>query len=482
MKIYPSTASTTISLNSPLITFMTASKDKIIFVLFNTVFFMIYPGGQLSQSSTHGIPIASILSAGVSVYLDQSDRGSRLRGMRIAREFSVLLGHIIVFDELEAEEERQQQLQLQQFKPNNFCSSSSGDLRGGPRANLISPTGFENDDDSSDSEIEGYECPDENPEDFVPQSNYLRVCLELLLAPDTDKDAHDKQLGALQSIPRIVAMNPIDACDVCGPLIKELLRLNNNFNTDNFDNLRDIAVQALLVRYPNIAAPILCWALNEDIFSISVRVFAISSLARAAFALSGTSRSNEVSAKICNLEKSQEGSDLNQPIIQKNDLKRGTSTIIKRPLKLAASRKQKVILVNSFNAVAPLFFYPILKLLIERISNDSNNIMKERELKQCKGNGDLVQLIPRDSVMEKLGSSFSQNSIAAHIISRNDDNNVKLTDKNKKGLSGSYEMNEGDGLHSMIPVESLLSLAAFVKCSTNSIYQRYLRTYRFLVT
>ena len=389
--------------------------------------------------------------------------------MRIAREFSVLLGHKIVFEELEAEEEVQKKRQLQQIKPNNFGSSSSGDVRGGPRANLISSTGFENDDDSSDSEIEGYECPDENPEDFVPRSNYLRVCLELLLALDTDKDAHDKQLGALQSIPRIVGMNPIDAGDVCGPLIKELLRLNNNFNTDNFDNLRDTAVQALLVRYPNIAAPVLCWALNEDIFSISVRVFAISSLGRAAFALSGARRSTgENSNNICNLEKTQVDNDSNQHIIQTNDLKKGSSTTIKRPLKLAAAKKQKVIVVNSFNDVAPLFFYPILKLLIEKISNDSDKILKENEMMQTKSN-DLIQLIPRDTVMEQLGSTYSQNSISAQITSRKKDDRLI----NKKGLSGSYEMNEGDGLHSMIPVESLLTLAAFIKCSTNSINQRY---------
>ena len=149
-------------------------------------------------------------------------------------------------------------------------------------------------------------------------------------------------------------------------------------------------------------------------------------------------------------------------------MKKGSSTTIKRPLKLAAAKKQKVIVVNSFNDVAPLFFYPILKLLIEKISNDSDKILKENEMMQTKSN-DLIQLIPRDTVMEQLGSTYSHNTIAAQITSRKKDDRLI----NKKGLSGSYEMNEGDGLHSMIPVESLLTLAAFIKCSANSIYQRY---------
>ena len=63
-------------------------------------------GGQLSQRCNDGFPIASILSSGVSAYLDQSDATSRIRGMRIAKEFSILLGQDINFEELEEEDRK----------------------------------------------------------------------------------------------------------------------------------------------------------------------------------------------------------------------------------------------------------------------------------------------------------------------------------------------------------------------------------------
>ena len=42
----------------------------------------------------------------MSAYLDQSDARSRIRGMRIAKEFSILLGQDINFEELEEEDRR----------------------------------------------------------------------------------------------------------------------------------------------------------------------------------------------------------------------------------------------------------------------------------------------------------------------------------------------------------------------------------------
>lgn len=447
--------------------------------------FSVCVGDQLSLRSIHGIPIASILSAGVSVYLDQSDRGCRLKGMRIAREFSQLLGHKIVFDELEAEDERlrlQQQLQLHaQNRDMQKCrieSSSSGAISGGPRAGQVSLAGSDIDNDGSDSgsdveivsEIEGYDCPDENPEDSVPRTNYLRVCLELLLAPDTDKDAHDKQLAALQSVPRIVGTNPVDAGDVCGPLLKELLRLNNNFNTDNFDHLRNAAVQALLIHYPSISAPVLCWVLDEEIFSIGVRVFAISSLARSAFALSGVAQSAEILKDTCNLHINNEIQRSNQSNNPINDQVKCSMTTITKPLKLATLAKLRKIVINNFNPVAPLFFYPILKLLAKAISNTSyNRMIKRKDTKHEKGYNFIDSNTPDVSNVDKLGSSFIRNSLSVGDTMMA----VNQKEARKKGLSGINEIDEGDGLHSMVPVESLLALASFIKCSANSTYQRY---------
>ena len=50
-----------------------------------------------------------------------------------------------------------------------------------------------------------------------------------------------------------------DPSDMCAPLTKELLRIQNRFNLPDFDQLRDFAVQSLLTNYPILAAPMLLW-------------------------------------------------------------------------------------------------------------------------------------------------------------------------------------------------------------------------------
>ena len=133
----------------------------------------------MSQRYNDGFPIASILSSGVSAYLDQSDARSRIRGMRIAKEFSILLGQDINFEELEEADRRiAQQESLTSVTSSVTVSSSSSKV-------IITQTAGRNDvgidvddDDSSDSEIEGYDMPFEDVEDVVTLTNYLGVCLD----------------------------------------------------------------------------------------------------------------------------------------------------------------------------------------------------------------------------------------------------------------------------------------------------------------
>ena len=47
-----------------------------------------------------------------------------------------------------------------------------------------------------------------------------------------DKDAYEGQRNALHSIPLILERQPADARDLCAPLLRELIRLNNSFNME----------------------------------------------------------------------------------------------------------------------------------------------------------------------------------------------------------------------------------------------------------
>jgi Telomere length regulation protein len=382
----------------------------------------------------------------VSSYLDQSDRKSRLRGMRIAREFSVLLGHEISFEELDEDEKLKKERLLDESVSGGRSPSAFELLtvtEGG-----ASSIGHGN--DSSDDEIEGYDLPIENPEENVALTPYLRVCLELLLCSDSDKDAHDKVLSSLLSIPRVVATHPADAADVCGPLVKELLRLNNSYNTDQFESLRSDALQSLLVAYPLQAMPVMQGALEDESYSLGMRVYVISSLSKASSTLS-----NAPSREDPQTHNDQSTASTSSASTS------SASTSIKRPLKLAAGKKKVTYSVNNFGPVGPIFFYPILRLLALSIArNASGDIEKSRrgqENKESSMQGIRDYQIKPDNFKE----SFIRNSLSAP--------ESKLE---KKVVPIAIEEEDGDGLHSMIPCEALLALAMFVKCSVNSVCQR----------
>ena len=424
----------------------------------------------MSQRYNDGFPIASILSSGVSAYLDQSDTRSRIRGMRIAKEFSILLGQDITFEELEEADRRiEQQESLTSVTANATVSSGSSS-----KAIVAQTVGRDDADidvddyDSSDSEIVGYDMPFEDVEDVVTLTNYLGVCLDLFLCHDTDKDAHDKQLSALLSIPKIVLTNPVDAGNVCGPLIKELLRLNNSYNTKNFEGLRSQAVLSIVVTYPHFAVPVLTWSLEEESYSLSVKIFAISCLSKAAHSLSSIpdekySSVNATLPPTPTLNTSgktmiKKGIDNDTQANHKNENYK-PSSIIQRPAKLAQSRKRITYFINKFGPLGPIFFFPILRLIsIEIVRYNSKNISPSNAKKNYRQKLNFFHA-DFDAADEKFSDFFSSTGLYG--------SSGKVPEMKK-----SIDDDDGDGLHSMVPTEALLALGTFCKCSVNSVYQR----------
>ena len=393
--------------------------------------------------------------------------------MRIAKEFSILLGQDINFEELEEEDRRI----AQQVSVASVASS------GTPSSTVSKVTVTQslvcsdvNDDDSSDSEIEGYDMPDEDVEDVITLTNYLGVCLDQLLCQDNDKDAHDKQLSALLSIPKIILTSPMDAGNMCGPLVKELLRLNNSYNTKNFEGLRSEAALSIAVAYPLFAVPVLTWALEEESYSLSVKIFAISCLTKAAYSLfnspdergsnvytTSTSTSTSSSASTSASTRTKSGKTTpkkgnKSDTISTNE--KNLSSIIKRPAKLALSHKNVSYFVNKFGPLGPIFFYPILRLIsIEIVRNSSKLITTSNKKVENKQKLSFFST-DLDAVDEKFLDFFSKNGLYG--------SSGKIPEMKK-----CIDDDDGDGLHSMVPTEALLALGTFCKCSINSVYQRY---------
>jgi hypothetical protein len=153
-----------------------------------------------------------------------------------------------------------------------------------------------------------------------------------------------------------------------------------------------------------------------------LRCFAISSLSKAAYTLSGILPSQ--------LKKSETNEKIQENIVENEELvSAGNSkSTVKRPIKLKMYKSVNKVntIRNNFGAVAHLFFYPILHILAITISTN-NNIQKNdiQEIRNTKGTLNL-------NIVDE--ESFIRNSNAAKPL-----NNSKVRVHNEE---------EGKGIHS----------------------------------
>jgi len=374
---------------------------------------------MLMSSTERKIPIIISLSTGVSTYLDASDKRSRIFGMRVAKRFSAILGQEISFEELDDEKDG---------SPSSLTPALKGEVQ--PTGALESRGQNEDqkknehievvdvDEQSSDSELEAFELGEERVGE-VPSTNYLRICLEMLQYSETKPDARDKQEVGLTSIPRILASKPADAPDVCALLMRELMRLSNTFNVQNFEESRNTAIHALLTMYPQYALPMATGAIESDGLMLGARISAINALIKAAHALANLplpDASNTTTLGISTREEAAIDTASTSATL-------GGKTRIKRPLKLAASKRQVRFFRNNFGPYALQFYFPLLHTL---------SAQNKRSIDGAGAGG--------------VGSSAS----AANI-----------TDLQ-------------DGVEALLSAQILSALGYFTKCSINTHHQRLL--------
>lgn len=117
---------------------------------------------------------------------------------------------------------------------------------------------------------------------------YLRDCLALLRAQDSDKSSRSKHESALKWLPRILQHKekPTDLPDLAVPLALELMRMENKFNLENFEDDKLVSVISLTVQEPLAVGQRLILLLWEDIAFMD-RLDVLTVLSEAAFDLSG---------------------------------------------------------------------------------------------------------------------------------------------------------------------------------------------------
>ena len=390
----------------------------------------------LSVPGPNGRALATLFSHGIGNYFDSNGKSNKIYGMKVAKKFSQMMGHPIEFDELRDSD----------FAPANTERDNSIEksitLQNNDNTDIIGGHNSDSDSDSdSDSEIEGYDLGEDlSMNEKVKTTSYLRVCLDMLQCSDNNPDAYKNQHSALISIPQIVSRQPVDVRDVCAPLTKELLRLANSYNLEDFNDLRSTAIQSLLVAYPGIAAPVVTSSLISDSVHVGAKIDSIRELIYAAYSLSGTDKStSSTNGNVPVAGKESEDALLLTPtsdIVMKN-------TTIKRPAKLAQSKRRIRYYRNNFSSVAHLFFKPVGSLL-----------ESYARLKAPEGAVD-----------------YHKDTIFDSLFFATTGKNSKVAFYDPEFSKGTIHNEQMDSIDAIVISQALLAMGCFVKCIHNDVNQ-----------
>jgi hypothetical protein len=301
---------------------------------------MIYASAELMQkssSSSEKIPIMVLLTSAISNYLDLTDKRVRILGMRVAKVYAKVMGRELDFEELVEEAADDDKLVI----------SSAVSLT--ERSQVA-------EDSDDEDELPAYKIPDTS---FQQKSTpYLHLCLEMLQRADTTADVYESHQTALASIPKIVATHPANGKDLAIPLMKELLRLPNTFNMENFDSLRSDAINSLLMSYPAQTMPIAVWSsIHPTSLPLGHRLSILTIIETAIYNLA------DIPQPYVTEKAALASVDAQTTVPTASLAASDPKTRIKRPRKLALMQQKTLYYRNLFAPVANIIYFPTTQAL-----------------------------------------------------------------------------------------------------------------------
>jgi hypothetical protein len=418
------------------------------------------PGAGIAaadSSACGGVSALSHLSMGVSACLDAADAGLRSRAMRVAKIFSKIMGVELDYDEDDLPSSKQRE--------------GDAKTKGGTKAKAAAPPpqhgGGGDSDSSGDSGLDAYVLDSEDedgtragrgsaPDNGQPaakfKTNYFRVCLEYFQLPEAAEDRRCKHIAALECVSRIALTRPQDARDMVGPLTKELLRISNSYNIEDFESLRVKALLCLYTMYPQFSVPVLSWAVRGEDLAVSTRLEAVAVLVKGAYSLSGVAEPGAGVGVGVGREKSSASSGIVdiKPKLQADstDVLKNTTekTIVKRPRKLAAMRKGPAYIKNHFGLLAEAVFLPVSSVVSALLAADARPPPPSA-----------VAVDLADVLRHKRGAGTGISEVSTGA-------GPALKSKRLSELV--------DGIDLLLPSQCMMALASFTKCSVNAVCQR----------
>ena len=269
---------------------------------------------------------------------------------------------------------------------------------------------------------------------------------------------------------------------------------------------------SLTVGYPLLAAPVLAWAADADEMPLAVKVrhwpawtcvalvggpshpgtptlstlpslvqvHAIALLKSAALTLAGMDATATAAPGAAPASATSSPPCPHPTLTQTHG-----KTTVKRPLKLAASARRAAAVRSDFGPVAPLFYYPVLRVCARAAAGRRPGTDPYLDTR-LQLPADFAQLALGDGavggelLLRRPAAAPSAVLISEYVAPVGRPSGagsgagvgVGAAPPPAKSL---IEEDGGDGLHSMVPAEALLALATFTACSVNTNSQRYRR-------
>lgn len=333
-------------------------------------------------------PLVLHIVDGVSPRLESLQTVVRQSGMRVAEAMAQNLGQDLSFDELRRDPPEQPRPQERQNIRGGSAVKTTeshvqksdrrvrkpidlvdGPIVGGEDRDKNGTYSDETDDESvwndGDEEFQPYGL-DDNEEDLreTARPTYLRDCLDLLRTPESEDFARSHHEAALQGLPGLVRVRPMDLVDVAPSLAMQVLRMENKFNFDGFDDMITSCLVALVVEQPMSVGE----TLIDEIFrdgSLADRLKALDSLGQGAYELSGYKNQGKRQAA---LESTQRILNTCPRMKSRRRFVPGTAADTASSERTRRWGKNSVAkqVVNQFATVAPMWFYALLGNFLKR--------------------------------------------------------------------------------------------------------------------
>jgi len=358
-------------------------------------------GDKKNSRDPSGDELTSSLLQGVTHRLDSVFPPIRRDGMMVGQALAKRLGEGLLFDELMEEFGTE----VGSEGVDTFSQKDANDSKVAPKSRTQSDKGQnidpdavyesnveENDDlddadkshdDTSDiiddqsvtwiDDLVPYDLDDPEEDLVETERPYnLLEALELIRTVESDEHAYSNHETGLKYLPELIQSRPDNLPDVAVSLLLSLLKMENKFNIENFLEMRQKAITSLVIQEPRLVGETMIDELFKE-SGLSDRLNILVALQDAAYDLSGSKSLGTKETKVMQRQLQDSTPKIDKQRLNSLEQKKQEQlTRIQEKTRWKRSRPTPPAIVqNRFSAIAPMWFYSLLRKFIDNRENES---------------------------------------------------------------------------------------------------------------